>query len=95
VDGPSIRVRLRVAPRAAGAAVVGRHGDAWKVRVASAPERGKANEAVLALLAEALDVPASRLELVRGQAARDKVVAVAGLSEDEVERRLVVASGSS
>lgn len=95
MDGPSIRVRLRVAPRAGGAEVVGRHGDAWKVRVASAPERGKANEAVLALLADALDVPASRLELVRGQTARDKVVAIAGLSEDEVDRRLAVASERS
>jgi uncharacterized protein YggU (UPF0235/DUF167 family) len=95
VHGPSTQVRLRVSPRATGAAVVGRHGDAWKVRVASAPERGKANDAVLSLLADALDVPEARLELVRGRTARDKVVTVSGLSEDEVERRLVVAAGRS
>jgi uncharacterized protein (TIGR00251 family) len=95
VDAQSIRVRLRVSPRAAGAGIVGRHGDGWKVRVTSAPERGKANDAVLSLLAEALELPTTNLELVRGTTARDKVVAVSGLSEDEVERRLVVAAERS
>jgi len=91
VDGPSIRLRLRVSPRAVNAQIVGRHGDAWKVRVASAPERGKANQAVLALLAETLQVPRTHVELVGGQSARDKLVAVQGLSEIEVERRLEAA----
>ena len=91
MDGPSIRLRLRVSPRAVNAQIVGRHGDAWKVRVASAPERGKANQAVLALLAETLQVPRTHVELVGGQSARDKLVAVQGLSEIEVERRLEAA----
>lgn len=91
MDGPITRVRLRVSPRAAKAGIVGRHAEAWKVRVAPAPERGKANDAVLALLAEALELPAAQLELVGGQSSRDKVVAVAGLSEEVVERRLAAA----
>ncbi len=86
---------LRVSPRAAGARVVGRHGAAWKVRVAPAPERGKANEAVVALLAETLQVPEASVELVGGAASRDKVVAVRGLSEDEIERRLGAAAEHS
>jgi uncharacterized protein YggU (UPF0235/DUF167 family) len=92
VDGPSTRLRLRVSPRAADAHIVGRHGDGWKVRVASAPERGQANQAVLALLAEALHVPHTQLELVGGGSARDKLVAVQGLSAIEVERRLEAAA---
>lgn len=95
MDGPSIRLRLRVSPRAVNAQIVGRHGDAWKVRVASAPERGKANQAVLALLAETLQVPRTHVELVGGQSARDKLVAVQGLSEIEVERRLEAAAVES
>jgi hypothetical protein len=92
VEGPSTRLRLRVSPRAADAQIVGRHGDGWRVRVASAPERGQANQAVLALLAEALHVPRTHLELVSGASARDKLVAVEGLSAIEVERRLEAAT---
>jgi uncharacterized protein (TIGR00251 family) len=91
MDGPSTRLQLRVSPRASGARIVGRHGTAWKVRVAPAPERGKANDAVLALVADALRVPQASVELVGGATSRDKVVAIQGLSEVEVEQRLEAA----
>jgi uncharacterized protein YggU (UPF0235/DUF167 family) len=61
------------------------------VRVAAPPERGKANDAVLALLAEALDVPRSSLSIVSGEGSRDKVVELAGVEPGEVERRLASA----
>jgi uncharacterized protein (TIGR00251 family) len=80
-----------VSPRAARARISGRHGTAWKVRVAPSPERGKANEAVVALVAEALRVPRARVELVAGETSRDKVVEIQGLSENEVERRFEAA----
>jgi uncharacterized protein len=95
--GQTTRVRLRVSPGAARAAVVGRHGPAengvWKVRVAALPERGKANEAVLALLAETLAVPRSSVTLVSGGGSRDKIVELAGIEPDEIERRLATAGG--
>jgi uncharacterized protein YggU (UPF0235/DUF167 family) len=78
-------LRLRVAPGAAKAAVVGRHGDAWKVRVAAAPERGKANDA------ETLALPRANVTLVSGGGSRDKVVELAGLAPEEIERRLATA----
>jgi uncharacterized protein YggU (UPF0235/DUF167 family) len=86
-------LRLRVAPGAARAAVVGRHGDAWKVRVAPAPERGKANEAVLALLAETLAIPPSSISLVSGGSSCDKLVELSGLTPTEIDRRLAQAGG--
>ena len=61
------------------------------MRVAPAPERGRANEAVLAVLAAALELPPAQLELVSGRSSRDKVVAVTGLSADVVDRRLAAA----
>jgi uncharacterized protein len=91
VSASTTRLRLRVAPGAAKAAVVGRHGDAWKVRVAAAPERGKANEAVLELLAETLAVPRANVTLVSGGTSRDKIVELAGLEPAEIERRLATA----
>jgi uncharacterized protein len=88
---PKTRLRLRVAPGSARPGVVGRHGDAWKVRVAPAAERGKANDAVLALLAETLAVPLASVSLVSGGSARDKLVELSGLTPDEIDRRLAQA----
>lgn len=58
------------------------------MRVAAAPESGKANEAVRDLLAATLRVPRSRTEIVSGAASRDKVVIVHGLTTKEAEARL-------
>jgi uncharacterized protein len=85
---PTTRLRLRVSPGATRTELVGRHGPAWKVRVSAAPERGRANDAVVALLARRLRVPRSSLSLVSGHTGRDKVVELQGLDEVEAERRL-------
>jgi uncharacterized protein (TIGR00251 family) len=84
----STRISLRVAPGAARAKVVGRHGEAWKVRVTAAPENGKANDAVVRLLADALSVPQADIAIVSGHSSRDKLVTLAGIGPDEIERRL-------
>jgi uncharacterized protein len=89
----STRVRLRVSPGAKSAQVVGRHGEAWKVRVAAPPEGGRANEAVVRLLAETLSLPRNAVTLVSGHGARDKIVQLAGLDPTQIERRLSSAAG--
>jgi uncharacterized protein (TIGR00251 family) len=89
----STRLRLRVSPGAARAGVVGRHGDAWKVRVAAAPEGGRANAAVVRLLADTLSVPRDAVTLVSGHSGRDKIVELAGLGPSQIERRLASAAG--
>jgi uncharacterized protein (TIGR00251 family) len=81
------RLRLRVRAGASRSAVHGAHGGALKLGVTAAPEKGKANRAVIALLAEALGVPAASVELVSGQTSPDKVVSI-GLSAEQVRRRL-------
>lgn len=59
----------------------------------SAPaEAGRANDAVLALLAETLDVPRRDLEVTSGQSSRDKVVALDGMTSETAETRLVAAA---
>jgi uncharacterized protein (TIGR00251 family) len=87
------RVRLRVAPGATRAGVVGRHGDAWKVRVTAPAEAGRANDAVVRLLADTLALPRKSVTLVSGHSARDKIVELAGLEPSDVERRLSSAAG--
>lgn len=85
MDGPTTRLRLRVIPGAGRTGIDGRYGEAWKVRVAVAPERGRANEAVLALLTDALGVARGQVEIVGGHASRDKLVTVHGLVRSEVD----------
>jgi uncharacterized protein YggU (UPF0235/DUF167 family) len=86
------RLTLRVAPGAKWSEVVGRHGSVWKVRVAAPPADGRANAAVLALVADALALPRSALTLVSGHGSRDKLLDVAGIGPEETERRLAAAS---
>jgi uncharacterized protein len=92
VSPETTRLRLRVSPGAGRSAVVGRQGDAWKVRVTAPPERGRANEAVLRLLAETLTVPRDALTLVSGHGAREKTVELTGIGPALVERRLASAT---
>jgi uncharacterized protein len=87
-------LQLRVAPGVSGApGIVGRYGEAWKVRVAAPPERGRANDAVLTLLADTLAVPRSSLAIVSGGGSRNKIVELTGIEPAELERRLAAAGG--
>ena len=61
--------------------------------MAAPPERGRANDAVLALLAEALALPRASLAIVSGSGSRDKIVELTGIEPDELERRLATAGG--
>lgn len=82
-----MRLRLKVVPKASRSRISGWLGDRLKVQVTAAPERGRANEEVLGLLAAALQVPVSSLGLASGSASPLKEVET-GLSETELLRRL-------
>ena len=83
------RLEVRVLPRASRNAIEG-----WdaagrlKVRLTAPPVGGAANQALLALLAEALGVAKSRVTVERGSTGRTKLVRVEGLDDDAVRRAL-------
>jgi hypothetical protein len=79
---------VRVTPRAARDEIAGWQGDELRVRLRAPPVDGRANEALLRLLATRLSVPPSSIELVSGATARVKRLRVTGLSEEELRRRL-------
>jgi len=82
-------LRIRLTPRAAREEVGPPRADGVvPVRVTAAPVDGKANAALCRLLAKRAGVPVSAVSVVRGQAARDKVVRVDGLSDTELRARL-------
>lgn len=82
------RFRVHVQPRAKRSGFAGRHGDALKVRLAAPPVDGAANEELVRVLAEALNVPRRAVRIVAGLMGRDKVVEVDGFAPGEAERRL-------
>ena len=65
-----------------------------RVRINAPPLDGKANERVREVLADALGVPRSRVTIVRGESAREKDVAVTGLSAEQVDERLRAVTGA-
>jgi uncharacterized protein len=82
------RLKVKVVPGASRSDVVGWLGDALKVRVAAAPERGKANAAVITLLAQTLGVSERDVRLVSGFRSPLKTFEAALLSAADMRQRL-------
>ena len=79
---------VKVHPRARKNCVTGEVGDALKVSLTAPPIDGKANEACIKFFAELLKVPRSSVTIASGQASRQKVIRVSGLSAEEVSKRI-------
>jgi hypothetical protein len=85
-DGERVSFTIRVTPRAAANAVGGERDGMLLVRVSAPPVEGKANDAVVELLAKALDIPRGQVRLERGAAARTKRVSVPRSAEAALRR---------
>lgn len=71
--------RIRVVPRASRCEAAGFQDDALKLRITAPPVEGKANEAVIALLAELLGVKKGQVAIIAGQTSKTKTVALEGV----------------
>ena len=87
-DMESACLTLRVTPKSSLDAVVGWQGDALKIKVRAAPENGRANAAVVEVLAGALGLPKFAITIKSGQTSRNKRVRILGLAQVEVKKRL-------
>ena len=86
--GTSVRLSVRVKPRASKSRIVRMQALELEVALAAPPVDGAANQALLELLASVLSIRQSALQLVLGQTSKQKVVEVRGLSAEEVSARL-------
>jgi uncharacterized protein len=79
---------VKVVPGASRSRISGIYGDGVKVQVVAAPEKGKANAAVIELLAETLGVGASQIALLSGQSRPRKLFRIDGLDDGQLRQRL-------
>ena len=89
MSGVSCRLKVKAVPGASHSEIVGRLGEALKIRVAAPPEGGKANREILELLAERLGLPAASVTLVSGAASPAKVIELRGLTAEQAWARLL------
>lgn len=84
----AVVLHVHVQPGAGRASVVGRHGTSLKVRVAAAPEGGRANDATADLLADTFGLKRAQVELVSGPSSRAKQFKLTGLDLDAFRAQL-------
>ena len=87
--GAGVRFAIHVQPRSKKPGIDGTHGDALRVRVHAPPVEGAANDAVVALPADALGVPSRAVHIAAGQSGRQKLVDVDGVDAARALSRLL------
>jgi len=85
-----IALAIRVTPRAKKNEVTRVMDDGTiKIRLTSPPIEGKANQALIEYLSEILEVPKSKIEIVAGERARDKLISILDLDAESANRRIL------
>jgi uncharacterized protein (TIGR00251 family) len=83
------KISLRVYPNAARNEVAGFTDGVLRVKIAAPPVEGKANRELIAFLSQKLGVGRGCLTIIKGHTSRNKVIAIDGLSQEQVLRRLL------
>jgi hypothetical protein len=83
------KISLRVSPNAARNEVVGFTDGVLRVKIVAPPVEGKANKELIAFLSQKLGVSKGSLTIIKGHTSRNKVIAIDGLSQEQVLRRLL------
>jgi len=84
VRGDTVRVRIRVQPRASRTEIAGEYAGALRVRVAAPPVDGEANAELTRWLAKILGVARSRVRIVAGETGRNKLIEIGGTTTEGV-----------
>ena len=91
VSDEGVSFYVQVQPRASRDVIGGEHADALKIRLTAPPANDRANEALVQLLAERLNVPRAAVRIVAGEKSRRKRVVVAGVKREQL---LALAAGA-
>jgi len=80
-----MRITVRVIPRSRKNSLLWEQ-DALKVHITAPPVEGAANEALIAFLAQRLNVPERNIQIIHGLSGRQKIVEIMGITASDVER---------
>jgi uncharacterized protein (TIGR00251 family) len=82
-------ISLHVLPNAPKSQIIGEHNNSLKIKIKAPPVEGKANDAIIKFFSEILNIPKSRLEILRGDKSRGKILLVRGLTAETLARLLL------
>ena len=89
ISGNGVKISLRVYPNASRNEMVGFTDGVLRVKVSAPPSRGKANRELITFLSRLLGMGNDSVNIIKGHTTRNKVVAIDGLSREEVMKRLL------
>ncbi|MGE5841725.1 MAG: DUF167 domain-containing protein [Deltaproteobacteria bacterium] len=81
-------IKVKVLPRSSRTEIAGRENDTYRVKLNDPPAEGRANRALIALLAEKLGLPKRDIEIVSGKTGRLKTLQICGLTAAEIAQAL-------
>ena len=87
-DSAGTVIKVKVIPRSSRTEILGKENDIYRMKLTDPPVEGKANKAVIELLAEKLGVPKREIEIVSGKTGRLKTIRIRGLTAGEVAQAL-------
>ena len=83
-----IILSIRTQPGSSKNRIIGEYGGRLKLAVTAAPEKGKANKAVIELLADTLHIHESSIHIISGESSRDKRLMIEGLTPEDIKSLL-------
>lgn len=84
----AVTISVKLQPRSSRNQVVGREGDSYRIKVTAPPVDGKANAALVKLLAKKLGIPPKKIDILSGHTSRLKTIRIQDLSLPDVSARL-------
>jgi uncharacterized protein (TIGR00251 family) len=92
VDLPAgaITLNVKVTPNASRNEIMGLTDGTWRIKIAAAPDKGKANKELIEFFSKRLGIKKSSISILKGQTSHNKVVAINGITQEEIVKRFGV-----
>ncbi len=82
------RLAIKVSPNTGRNEITGWRGDVLQIKIAAAPEKGKANKELIDFLGRALGIKKSAITIIKGKTSRNKIIEIEGLGREEIIDKL-------